>query len=55
MTSTREALRIVVDALQPKAGGLKAAIRRRKAQDWMVPLRLANDHFLATSMFASLA
>jgi len=55
VTSKREALRIVADALQPEAGGLKAAIRRRKAQDWMVPLRLANDHFLATSMFASLA
>jgi hypothetical protein len=55
MTSARESLWIVAEALQPKAGGFKAAIRRREVQDWMAPLRLANNHFLATSVFASLA
>jgi len=55
MTSARESLWIVAEALQPKAGGFKAAIRRRKVQDWMAPLRLANDHLLATALFSSLA
>jgi hypothetical protein len=55
MTLARESLWIVAEALQPKAGGFKAAIRRRAAHDWMRPLRLANDHLLAAALFASLA
>lgn len=55
MRSEREALWVVAEALQPKAGGFKAAIRRREFQTWMAPLRLANEHFLATAVFSSLA
>jgi hypothetical protein len=55
MTSSRESLWIVAEALQPKAGGFKAAVRRREARDWMGPMRLANEHLLAAAMYAALA
>jgi hypothetical protein len=55
MRSAREALWIVAEALQPKAGGFKAAIRRREARDWMASMRLANEHLLAAEMYAALA
>ncbi|MGE5538992.1 MAG: nucleotidyltransferase family protein [Gemmatimonas sp.] len=55
MTSTSESLRLIVEALQPKAGGLKAALRRRAVDDWTRPLELANTHLLTPSLYAALA
>jgi len=55
MTSARQALRIVGEALQPAAGGSPAALRRRSIGDWTGPLALANAHLLAPAMYAGLA
>lgn len=46
---------IVVESLRPGAGGPRAARRRQRLQDWVGPLRIANDHLLAPAMYQSLA
>lgn len=55
MISARQALGVVVECLQPEAGGSLSAERRRAVVDWARPLALANDHFLAPAMYAGLA
>lgn len=55
MTSSRQAWRLVVEALRPDAGGPAAAARRRRQADWSAPLALANDHLVTPSLRASLA
>ena len=55
MMAARQALGIVVEALQPAAGGPSAATRRRSVRDWTRPLALANVHLLSPAIYGGLA
>lgn len=48
-------VRVVVESLRPHAGGRAAARRRRQLQDWIEPLKIANEHLLVPAIHESLS